>query len=1339
MLRRKESFFVLFFVLFCLFTNITFLNDANADPLVISGSNQMSINGSQTLAVSGGSGEYAWSQAAGGGNLQGTSSNSTNFIAPASNSNCVSNATICVTDSSAQRACIQIAINQVLDNSIAFGYKASNFCNGPIHNGPYLCWQCGVVINNYRCDGSHGNCINFSATHNCCAGVGYSCDSCDSCRSYFVSDAYMDLGVPTSSPFYPGKLPLDQFQDLRTAAQIANGCCPAGLTAGDDSNDPNKANNKGKNCEGSATVGSSANLKSGNLFHSQDVGILTLSYNSIDTYNGPLGKKWTHNYNERLTAVSDNSAIILQSADGNIIYYRPSGGAYYPENISGDTSIIIKYSNGTYTRTLKTGTVYNFNSSGNLTTIADRNNNTTTLTYSGADLTSITDPAGRITTITTNGGRITSITDPGGRTYSLVYTNGVLSSVIDPLGNAWFYTYDTDGKMLTKTDPAGNTITYTYDTNNKLLTSTAPDGTRQMNYNQTGTTTFTEKDGDLWTYTYDPIFAVKTAMTDPLGNTTRYAYDAKRNLIATTAPDGSITSSTYDSNSNVTSLTDPLGNIVSYTYNSMNLVTSFTDSRGSITSYTYDARGNLIRVTDPTGAITNYQYDARGNVTAIIDANNQNTSLAYDAQNNLISITDPLGKQTAFTYDAVGNPLTMTDPLGNITSYVYNDLNQMTQVTDPKGNITRFTYDFMGNLLTAVDAIGKPTNYAYNYRGQVTQITDALNNLNKMTYGPTGCGGACGGANKLTALTDALNHSTQYTYDLAGRLVKETDPLGNVIINTYDAKGNLITKTKADGKTITYAYDAGNRLTGKQYSDGSLTQFQYDANGNITYAGNQSIAYSFTYDADNRMTGITDSNARTVQYQYNFLGDLTSMVTPEGRTIGYVYDAARRLISITTDGRIFGLGYDDGGRRTSFYYPNNTAAIYAYDYNGNLTRLLHTSTGLTTLADINYTYDNVNNRLSRADVTISAYDPSGTEVMSYDAANELLNFNSTTYSYDPNGNRIQNAESSGVTTYNYDDEDRLTRVEIIGATPSIITYTYDPFGRRIEKNVNGMITRYLYDRDAIILEYDQTGTVQTRYTHGPGIDEPLAVEKNGRMYYYHADGLGSIVLLTSANGSVTQRYDYDAFGNITSGTPIVTQPYTYTAREYDPETGLYFYRARYYDPKAGRFVTKDPIGFTGGDVNLYNYVQNNPVNWIDPKGLDVTIDINRTTYTPNSIIGTINITSTATKSTFSGNTLENRTPPNSSLPVPAGTYSAFMRRDRTPNRVELIGVPNASNIQIHTGNRPADVKGCFAAGTSASTDRVKDSRNAMNRINEIISADGSGKITIIISGSPTGP
>ncbi len=162
--------------------------------------------------------------------------------------------------------------------------------------------------------------------------------------------------------------------------------------------------------------------------------------------------------------------------------------------------------------------------------------------------------------------------------------------------------------MLTKKDPANNTVTYTYDAQGRILTSTDPEGkTRAMSYGADNITTFTEKDGGVWTYKYDPILVAIIEKTDPLGNATTYTYDEKRNLIATTYPDGTTTTSTYDENGNLTSSTDALGHTTTYTYNEQNLVTSITDAAGKQTQYSYDAQGNMISVTDPAGARTRIQ------------------------------------------------------------------------------------------------------------------------------------------------------------------------------------------------------------------------------------------------------------------------------------------------------------------------------------------------------------------------------------------------------------------------------------------------------------------------------------------------------------------------------------------------------------------------------------------------------------------------------------------------------------------------------------------------------------------------------------------------------------
>ncbi|HRS88498.1 MAG TPA: RHS repeat-associated core domain-containing protein [Smithellaceae bacterium] len=228
-----------------------------------------------------------------------------------------------------------------------------------------------------------------------------------------------------------------------------------------------------------------------------------------------------------------------------------------------------------------------------------------------------------------------------------------------------------------------------------------------------------------------------------------------------------------------------------------------------------------------------------------------------------------------------------------------------------------------------------------------------------------------------------------------------------------------------------------------------------------------------------------------------------------------------------------------------------------------------------------------------------------------------------------------------ITTYAYDDENRLVEVKIQkGHKTKEVSFTYDPLGRRISKTVGRAdfededeedveeddkdkgkgkdddkdkskhgrpfqprTTYYVYDDQNIIAEYDENNRLIASYIHGPNIDEPLSAEISRDWVYYHADGLGSITTLTSHMGNVVQRYEYDSFGNMQPTHRWIRQPFTYTAREFDPETGLYYYRARYYDAKVGRFITRDPIGFDGGDVNLYVYVKNNPVNWTDPNGL----------------------------------------------------------------------------------------------------------------------------------------
>ncbi|MBU0700533.1 RHS repeat-associated core domain-containing protein [bacterium] len=195
---------------------------------------------------------------------------------------------------------------------------------------------------------------------------------------------------------------------------------------------------------------------------------------------------------------------------------------------------------------------------------------------------------------------------------------------------------------------------------------------------------------------------------------------------------------------------------------------------------------------------------------------------------------------------------------------------------------------------------------------------------------------------------------------------------------------------------------------------------------------------------------------------------------------------------------------------------------------------------------------------------------------------------------------VSKTEGTDATTYQYDYENRL--VKILFPDNRINTFGYSPSGQRIAKNDSAGTSTYLYDAFDILCEFDQYNNLKARYTFGPGIDNPISMTRDGAESYYHADGLGSIVNLTNANGVSAASYGYEAFGKMRNQTGSIVNPFRFTGREWDEDSGLYYYRARSYDAGVGRFLQTDPIGI-GGGINLYNYVGNNPGNWVDPYGL----------------------------------------------------------------------------------------------------------------------------------------
>ncbi len=887
---------------------------------------------------------------------------------------------------------------------------------------------------------------------------------------------------------------------------------------------------------------------------------------------------------------------------------------------------------------------YTYNTDNLLQYKTDPGNNTIQYGYSGKRVNSSTDPnqktRGLLYPTATGNVRTTTFTEKDNSQWQFTYDiqTGFLKSKNSLNGPATSYYYNSDTTLRAKTEPFNTnflTTFYTYDNNGNVLTQTDPvDISTYTNptidpqaVDIASMATLTPSIKTALSYTYDAAnFDQLATITDqrftPV-RTTTYAYTTENGLKVTTVtdPEGKQTISRYNPNGTIAELQDGNGKKTAYSY-----YPDTTDNR------TAGIVGLLQSITTPDTIVTTYtSYDKNGNPLEIRvkDINQRET-------------------RTVQTYDTLNRLRTITRYAANLPD-----------------NITRFAYDNNSNRTSAIDPESKETKYQYNYQGQVTKVTDARLKDTNYQYGANGCP-SCSGVDKLTTITDARQKTTTYQYDTRGSLERETDPLGKVIRYTYYDNNLLkdkidTTNPAAEMTLITHYYDTNGKLTKKHYTDNTESTFTYYPDGALWTATNPNISYTYTYYNNGWLKSVTDSNGRTISYDlYDNIGQRKAVTyfptTADQRVMQYHYDSANRLDSITSPAGLFTIDYDSLSRRNTVNYPNGIIASSLYDDLNRLTSLTHQPQNGPIIISYGYTHDQAGNRKTKTGTTAESYTyddiyrltqavtPRGTENYTYDDvgnrqtgpgprntdyqyndANQITAGRTLTYQYDNQGNqtqRIINNAPDKSWVYTWDYENRLTKIEKGKGTSEkrTTTFTYDPLGRRIGKQhvtsktvtISGVPTTttittaatYVYDGDNIVLEIftkPDGSTEKTFYTQGQGTDEHLALERNGSFYYYHAEGLGSITAISDAGKNVVQRYTYDSFGVPKASTPF-HNPYQFTGREWDPETQLYHYRARGYDPYLGRFLSKDPLSYAGGDVNLYAMVQNNPVNLTDPKG-----------------------------------------------------------------------------------------------------------------------------------------
>jgi RHS repeat-associated protein len=685
----------------------------------------------------------------------------------------------------------------------------------------------------------------------------------------------------------------------------------------------------------------------------------------------------------------------------------------------------------------------------------------------------------------------------------------------------------------------------------------------------------TDVNAQVINFTYDGRARLQEFIYQADGSRKKIQFNVAGLVESRTDEDGVHDAYIYDSShGRLVQRTDMEGNTVVHGYDDQgNLASmSYRDQAANQTrlkrwSYRHPVYpGMLYREIQSDETSTEYDYDASGNITSVTDPGTRKIAYAYDVLNRVTALTQPGSVITRYGYDRHGNLSSVTDPENHVTVYGYDDMGRLVKAESPDSGTTTYVYDGAANLRFKTDANGVRVEYVY----------DALSRLVAANYPAHG---------------EQAAYSITYTYDQRpngkARLSDVSDPSGTTALN-YNSRGMLHEKNVTLGGLVfplTRDLTPGGRVSRITYPSGRTLDF--DRSGCVCKVTRVSTSFNgistlladdVTYRPFGHSSSLNVGNGGSVRNVFDLNGRTTTANpgTPMERT--FSHDPAGRLTEIALT-----------GSGASEQLQSNVNRTFTYDPLGRL----ETASG--PFGTIGYTYDDVGNRLTE---TVG----DATDVYAYVAETNRLSqvtgTTSTAFSQDAAGN----IRAIGPRSLVYNQDNRLVRVR--EGTSILGDYLYNASGQRTTKTVGMVTTHYLYDFEGnLISEADAAGAIQAEYLYRDGVRLAMAVPSTGAVFFFHNDLIGTPQFMTDSTNTLVWEATYKPFGETTVNPhSTVVNNFRFRGQYYDAETGYHYNWHRYYDPKTGRYLTPDPIGLEGG-INVYAYVQNDPVNRTDPYGL----------------------------------------------------------------------------------------------------------------------------------------